>query len=283
MATTAATLVQRVRKFLRDWPEGDVLTAIMSSTTSTTMTVADATIYSPGWVIQIDSEAMQVRTNAAGTSLGVLRAARGTTGATHANGATILVRPRFLDTDILEALNSGINASFPWIYQPVIDESLVTTGTTYEYTIPNLNGSPIPFISEVSFKETGDLTFRNFRAWDVIRGGTPAIKLRRPLPTGTLRVRGFGPVTSLADTTVSLSTSYPSYAEDALTLYAAQYLLASGEAARVREDTGARDQRENANRPGSSMSASNAILQRFQRRLMDSGLPPMPKHSISAL
>lgn len=276
MATSAATLVQRCRRFLGDWPEGDVSTASISSG-GTTLTVADSSIYGIGHLIQMDTEGMIVRAKPSGTTLTVYRAARGTTGASHASGATVLVRPRFLDQDYLEALNAGINATFPWIYRPVVDESLVATTSTYEYTIPNLNSVPIPYISRLQFKESADLSFRDFGSWDIIRGSTPIIKLRRPLPNGTIRIYGFGPIPTLATLAASLDSLFPVYAEDALTMFACQYLTAGGEAARTREDTGARDQRENANRTGASINVSNALFGRFQRRLMDAGLPPMPK------
>lgn len=282
MATTAATLVQRTRRFMQDWPEGDVLTASVTNN-ATQITVADTALYGAGWLIQLDQEGLQVRGAASGTLLNVFRGARGSTAASHANTSTVLVRPRFLDVQYLDALNAGINATFPWIYQPVVDESLATTANLYEYTIPNLNGSPIPYISELQFLESGDLSYRKFGSWTVMRGSTPKLKLRRPLPTGQLRVYGFGPIPQLTSLSDTLNSLYPAYAEDALIMFAAQYLLAAGEIARVREDTGARDQRENRNTVGSSAAIANAVFTRFQRRIMDAGLPPMPKHAVSTL
>lgn len=282
MPTSAATLVQRTRRFLGDWPEDDATTASLA-TNAASISVADTSLYAPGWLIQVDTEAYQVKALTSPTALSVRPAVRGTTTATHASGATILVRPHFLDIEYLDGINGAIEAAFPWIYQPVVDESLTAVATTYEYTIPNVNSMPIPYISSVEFKESGDLTFRPFKSWDVRRGSTPVLKLRRSLPTGTIRINGFGPLPRLTDLTSSLDAQFPVVAEDALTFYAAQFLLASGEARRVREDTGARDDRENANRTGSSLAASNALLTRFQMRLRDCGLPPMPKHVISVI
>ena len=254
----------------------------MSSST-TTLTVADSTLYTKNWIVQVDTEAMQVRATPTATTVTVFRGARGSTAATHASGATVLIKPAFIDIEYLDALNAGINATFPWIYQPVVDESITTDPSTYEYEIPDLNSVPIPYLSRLQFQESSDLAFRDFDAWTVLRGATPKIKLRRPLPDGTLRIYGFGPIPQLSGTSDSLSALYPAHAEDALVMFAGQYLLASGEARRVRDDIGIRDDRENANRTGSSISASNLILQRFQRRLMDAGLPPMPKHITSVL
>lgn len=266
-----------------DWPENDQLTASCASNV-TSLTVADGTQYSQGWLLQVDTEAFYVTANGTGTTVPVLRARRGTTAASHASASTILVRPHFLDTEYLLGINSGINATFPMLYQSVVDQSIFPTGgQTYEYTVPNLNSVPIQYISELSFKVTGDLAFRPFTAWDILRGSTPTIRLRRPLPNGNLRIYGFGPLPPLANLTDTLNSLFPLNAEDALTYYAAQYLLESGEARRVREDTGARDDREQANRVGASMAVSQSALQRFLMRIQQSAMPPMPKNVKSVI
>lgn len=284
MATAASTLIQRSRRFLGDWPEIDALTASMASN-ATVVTVADGTIYSQGWLLQIDQEALYVSANGAGTSATVRRGVRGTTAASHASGATVLVRPHFIDLEYLDALNAAIGASFPLLYQKVIDETITTSATLYEYNVPTLTSlaAPIPYLSEVSFKETGDLTFRLMRDWIVKRGGTPIIHFRRYLPPGILRIEGYGPIARLTSVTDSLTSLFPSNSEDALTTFAAQYLLASGEARRAREDTGARDDRENANRPGSALAVSNTLYQRFQIQLRQSAMPPIPPHVVSVI
>lgn len=283
MTTSAATLVQRTRRYLRDWPEGDSLTASQSSG-ATTFTVADALIYGPGQLVQIDSEAMQIR-SVSGVTVTVLRGARGTTAAAHASGATVLMRPRFLDVDIIDSLNTALDACYPLIYRHVSNEYTGVTDGTYEYDIPTDTtiNVPIRYISKVEVKVTGDLAYRKIYDWTIFRGSTPFIKLRRPLPNGNLRIVGMGPFAHLTDSTSSLDSLFPLNAEDLLIDYAGQRLLLSGEAARVREDTGARDQRENANRTGSSASASNAFFQRWNVRLRAASMPPMGPHVVSVL
>lgn len=278
MATSATTLIARCRRFNADWPSNDVLTSAPGSTDSF-ITVADGTLYTQGWTIQIDSEALYVTSNGNGTTVPVLRGQRGTTGASHASGASILVRPHFLDIEYLDALNSGINATFPLLYHAINDTSITTSPTVYEYTIPNdQSGSPIAYLYRISFLENGDLAYRNLRDWETIRSSTPKIKFRRYLPAGTLRVQGFSPIAPLASLTDSLDSLFPTNAEDLLTLYAAQFLLESGETRRARESTGARDDREAANRPGTASAAAQTLLQRFQMRLMASAMPPLPKN-----
>jgi hypothetical protein len=274
MATTASTLVSRVRRFIRDWPDYDAITASVSSS-GTTLTVADAStvVYSPRWAVEVEQEAMLVRSGT-GTTLTVKRGALGTTAASHASGSAVLIRPQFLSQDILEALNSGIQNAFPLIYKPVLDTSLTVLANTFEYTIP----STLPRVSRVELKSVGDYDYNEVKDWDIRRAATPKLQFRREPETGaTIRIHGFGPFAELAFTD-SLDAQWPTNAEDYLVYYAVAYLTASGEAGRVRVDTGAIDDREQANRVGSSMSASNYLFQRAQKRLVDAALPPMPKH-----
>lgn len=276
-ATTVASVVQRTRRFIRDWPDQDVVSGSLTSS-ATSITVADATIYSPNWTIQMDTEAMIVRA-AASTTLTVSRGAFGTTAATHAASTPVLINPGFTDLDILDALNGGIDACYPLIYKEVIDESLTTDGSaTYEYSIP----STVYSITEVGLKVTGDVKFRKFRAWDVMRGSSPKLRLRRSPPPGTLRVRGFAPFDHLS-LGGSLDALWPVRAEQCLVLYAGQYLGASGELGRVRFDRGLNDKREQANRVGSSMNAANGTYQRFLKALQDASMSPMPRSTVSVL
>ena len=281
MPTVASTLVQRCRRFNDDWPELDSLGAsLTNSATTVTTTVNPASgSYSPNWLIQVDSEAMLVRTSSSlAGSITVLRGARGTTAATHASGATVLIKPLFLDSEYLDALNAALDYAYPALYQRVIDESLTSVAATYEYTVPNLNAAPIPYLTKVYVKETGDDVFREKRDWTVLRGATPKIVFRRDEPAGTIRLDGFGPFPSLSTTASTLSAQFPSNAESYLEAFVSQWLLTSGEARRVRVDTGVQDNREQANRTGSSMAAANAIFNRADRVLARVAMQPMPRH-----
>jgi hypothetical protein len=289
MATTVSTLNQRVRRFVGDWPQLDTLGASAAST-ATSLTVSEnpaSGLYTARKLIQIDDEVILVKSAASNAAtLTVTRAVRGTTAASHANSATVLVHPHFLDLDVLDALNSALSASFPWIYRAVVDESLTTTADTYEYSVPDMpgiTGYKIPYISEVWLKESGDTAYRRTRAFRILADETaPKLQFRRTQMAGaTIRLVGFGPHSVLTGAG-SLDALFPPHAEDALVWYAANYLLASGEASRVRADAGmVSDAREQANRVGSSMRAADQLFQRFQIRLRDAGMPPMPKHVIS--
>lgn len=284
MATTAATLVARTRRFVRDYPEMDTLAASLTSsatTVTTTQNPANA-LYGVRRLIQVDQEALRVKTaSSSAGSITVLRAANGTTAATHASSAKVLVDPHFLDIEILDALNAGLSAAFPIIYRPVVDQTLTTSASTYEYSIPDMPGITsykIPYISEVWMKDSGETDYQQTRAFTILRGATPKLQFYREQPaSSTIRLKGYGPFAALAIGD-SLNALFPPNAEDVLTWFAGNYLLASGEAGRVRADTGASDNREQANRVGSSMVAANSLFQRFQLRLQDAGMGPMPRH-----
>lgn len=260
-----------------DWPLLDQLTVSLSSN-ATSITVADSALYSGNWLLQIDDETLLTRSApSSGTTVTVFRGHLGTTAASHANSSSILVKPAFADVEYLDALNAGLEASFPLLYQRVQDESLTAAPDDWEYNIPDLNSVPIPYISKVWVKTDGDLIFREKRDWHVIRGATPILVFDRG-EDGTVRIDGFGPFPSLTSSSSTLSDQWPANADTFLTTYAAQWLLSSGEGRRVRHDVGPHDARENANRTGSSMAAANHLFNRAQNILARVAMAPMPKH-----
>ena len=273
--------MQRTRRLLRDWPEEDVLTASVSSG-GTTLTVADGTIYPTKFLLEIDQEVLYTSTAGSGTTVtNVRRAQRGSSAASHASGATVLINPRFYSVEILDALNDALDACFPLIYRPVTTEYTGITDGTYEYTIPSMDGLgiSIPSIYRIDIQESGDTVFRETRAWEIARGEAPFIKFKRALAAAsTIRIYGYGPFTHLSAITDELDDYFPKQAEGLLPLFAASQLLASGEAYRVRNYTGVLDQRENANAPGSSLRAAENLRNRFYTQLQQAAMPPLPKH-----
>lgn len=276
-------MIERTRRFLRDWPDLDVTTASLAST-GTTVTVADSAIYQINWPIEIDSETMIVRAKPTSTTLTVKRAAYGSTAATHVNSSSVLINPQFFAVEVLDAINYGIDLAFPYYYQETLDTSLSFLADTYEYTIPNLT-SPAIVITRVvgiDLKEANDNAWRPTRAFELRRAGTPKIKFRRIYAAGTqIRVRGYGPFPHLA-TGDSLHSQFPYVGEYPLVEFAGSYLLESGEARRVRVDRGPLETRENAN-PGASMIASERIYTRFRQNLLHTAMPPLPRHVVQVV
>lgn len=278
MPATAQTLINRTRTLLRDWPSQDTLTVSLTSF-GTTATVASSAAYQVGWRLQVDSEAIQVTSLASSTTLTVVRAAAGTTAAAHAASAGILIRPAFLDNEILDGINVGIDSCYPTIYKEVLDSTSlsITDATTYEYTIP----STLKYLSKLELKSSGDFAWRETTRWEIRRGATPKLKFHAVPDVGALiRLHGFGPFAHLA-VGDSLDAQWPTNGEQLPVLYSASQLLASGEAGRVRFDVGAQDARENANRPGSNTAAGRDLLSRYGLLLAQVAPPPLPPHVIS--
>lgn len=285
MPETSARLIQRTRRFLRDWPDRDTISGSLSSS-GTTVTVADATVYAANAPIEVDTETMIVRAVASPTTLTVARGAYGSTAATHASATPILVRPAWYSVEILDALNAALQASYPMIYQEVLDTSLTVGSSTYEYTVPNMPGTygsdtiPIPRISTVEIQYASTEPFSTLRSWSLRRGATPKLKLSYLESGGaTVRIRGYGPFPDLT-LAGSLDNQWPKNFVQPLIEYAAAILLASGDAGRQRADSGMQDTREAAQKPGSSLQAASAAEARFTRRLANACMSPMKPHVV---
>lgn len=262
MATSAATLVQRARRKLRDWPEEEQLGASITSSV-TSLTVADSSLYQKNTLLEIDSEMILVRSVSNSTTVTVLRGARGTTAVSHASSSTVLRSPRFFTLEILDALNAGIDAFFPQVWKRFVDTSLAPDGATYEFSMPSMpspDTRPPIRVSRVEFRESSSEPYRRLRGWRTLRApSSNKLVLDSALPAGTLRLMGAGPFPHLTATTDSLDAEFPVEAEDLLVRYACAMLLESGEMLRVRTDVGAVDNREQATRVGASLSASRSV------------------------
>lgn len=70
-------------------PRSDVLTAANADTSTATITVADTSRYTPGDVLEVESEEVLVTGITSGTVLAVTRGYASTTAATHSNGLPI--------------------------------------------------------------------------------------------------------------------------------------------------------------------------------------------------
>lgn len=283
--TSVASLVASTRRWTRDQPDMDLLTASITSS-GTTLTVADtSTKYNPSMTIEVDQEAMIVRAVASATTLTVTRGAFGSTAATHVNGSDVLLRPAWTTVQIVDALNAAIEASYPYVYQEVMDTSLTVVTQQWEYTVPNMPGTyggdniQIPLVYGIDIVDPGGgLPYTPVSAWNLRRDlSTSKIKLNYlENPGATLRVRGYGPFPDIAYSG-NLHAGFPRNLTMALVEYAGSTLLMSGEAGRVRADTGLTDTRESAQRPGASLAAANAAEARFLRRLANGGMPPLKR------
>lgn len=294
---TLATLVDQTRNFIRDTPDYDQTTTSLNAST-TTVQVADVSLYRGRWAIEVDYETIMLRNVApSGTSMTGTRGWRGSTATSHANSAGVFIRPAFYAQEIIDSLNHAVQAMFPYVYKPVVDTTLTVLTNQYQYVIPDMPGYvgyPIPLIYRVEVLQPGDYTFRSTRRYEVERGfvtagspslsGTvastyPIIKFRGLPPlSGVIRIHGYGPFPPLVNLTDTTDPLFPPAAVRLLPKIAAGYLLISGEAGRDRSDTGPTDRREEANLAGSSLRTGMSVLQRSDLELLRAAQPPLPRH-----
>ncbi len=255
---------------MRDYPAPASSLTISLSSTATSLTTTDSSVLPANFVIEVDYEAILCTASLTSITTSCIRGWAGTTAVSHANSSTILIRPGYLSVDIIEALNSAKDEMYPPVYKAVVDTSLTGDSATYEFTVPNMpltyggDTIPIPYLSRIYLKRTGDLSYKILRDWRVERGATPKIHFKRAPIGGTIRVHGLGPFPDLSASTDSMDTQFPKVAEHAITLGAASRLLGSGEAGRTRLDVGARDDREAAVRPGNAISLGTQLERRFE-------------------
>jgi hypothetical protein len=284
--TAASTLVTRVRRRIRDFPDIDSLSTSVGSGGSTVTVTGDASLYRQRQRIDIDSETLLVTGAATGQNVPVRRGTYGSVAASHSAGAIVLVDPKFTTVEILDAINAGLENLWPHFYRQVSDTtSIVPDGTTYEYAVPtvaDLGGIPMPAVYRIEWRWADGQPFENFSLWDIRRtGSSPKIAFKVPPPTGmTIRVQGYAPFPKLSSLSAELDAQFPYDAEDLLVLYAANTLLASGESGRVRSDAGAVDSREEANRVGASLNASRDWRQQFYLARSERAMPPITRHIV---
>ena len=185
---------------------------------------------------------------------------------------------------LLDALNEAIQACYPLIYKQVLDTSLTILSNVWEYTVPNMPGTyngdsiPIQSIERIEIQEPGVVPYFPTSAYATLRGATPKIKFfNLETPGAKLRIRGHGSFPDLASFADTLDAQWPKQAVYLPPLYAAASLLMSGEAGRVRVSSSPVDDREQANRTGSSMQAGQYLMQRFYQELIRSAMPPLPR------
>ncbi len=296
MGATLQKLFDRTRDMMRDTPDYDQLTASLTSST-TNVTVADSSIYSKRWPIEIDGETMMIRSVTNSVTLSVVRGWRSSTAVSHANSAAILMQPNFYATEIINAINGAIQGMYPYIYKPVVDTSLQVLTNQYQYVIPSMPGYtnyPIPAIYHVEVLQPGDYTYRLTHRWEVLRGfvtsGSPSLsgsvastypilKFKSLPPiTGVIRLHGYGPQPPLVNFTDTLDDLFPPQCEYLLHKLAAGYLGLSAELGRARADSGPVDTRTAANAPGTSLRAAQGVLNRSDQEMLRTAMPPLPRH-----
>jgi hypothetical protein len=152
-------------------------------TLDTTMT-ADATTLSPASrpaVVDIDQylecelEEMEI-TDITTADLTVARAAKGTTAAQHLAGALAIVKPRFTNLRILEALVNAERALAGYVPAKTVTTTTTIAASTEEYAMP----SGAEYIDKVEMETGTSGTYRVFNFYQILDEYDPP-KIRIPL------------------------------------------------------------------------------------------------------
>lgn len=204
MATTVASLVDRVRDFLDDY--GDTSTTLASAVTTadgTSVTPVSSLGIDEGAWISIDYETMYVSTVMSGPpyTLAVRRGQRGTTATTHANGTTIIVNPKYAGNRILGALNGALGK----MTKTVKDVATLTfTEDIYAYAVP----ATIDVVRRVEIENSDENSqFFIIRNWEMLDSSYFRIfgDYDTTRNIGVVGTSNFTPMT----TTGNLDSTYP--------------------------------------------------------------------------
>lgn len=235
---TTAELIERTRDILEDYGELDAvettdLRGAVSTTITTAIPVKDSDVADQGDFIYVDNEAMEVMSaEASPPVLNVRRAARGTTAATHSDGAVVRVNMTYHNKRILDALNGALGKAYPTIFALVTDDTTYITDDTTEYTVP----ATIDDILQLWIEDDiGDGNFTVLRTYEPLGR---KVRLYGAYTTGTiLRFVGTARFTRLAFGG-NLDSDFPDHDElyDYLVQYAVGTLLMRGEARTGRDE-----------------------------------------------
>jgi hypothetical protein len=251
-----------------------------ANATATTVTVASAQNISTG-IVQIDDELIYV--DSYDRNSGVLsippygRGYNGTSPATHASGARVIISPTFPSIDIKGAINETIEATFPDLY---------TTGThTFSYSTAK-STYPLPNEVEtvlgVSFQTTGPS-----KEWLPIRGyrvdpmaNTDAFNSRNSIslysgvePGRTVQIyyTAAPAIMDSNDDEFEIVTGLPASCRDVIVLGAAARLSAFVDPGRLTFGSAESDQQSQiAGRAyGAGTNASKYLLALYDKRLSE--------------
>lgn len=255
-----------------------VTTAV--TTNATSITVASAANISSG-VIQIDDELIYIdsfdRTSGALSIPPYGRGYNGTSAATHAIGARVIISPSFPAVDIKGAINETIEAVFPDLYATSTHTFSYSTAKS-TYPLPN----EVETVLGVSFQTTGPS-----KEWLPIRGwrvdpmaNTTAFNSRNSIslysgvePGRTVQVfyTSAPTVMDSNDDDFEVVTGLPSSSKDVIILGAAARLASFIDPGRLSFGSAESDQQSQvAGRAyGAGTNASKYLLALYDKRLAE--------------
>lgn len=156
--TTVAVGIERILAMLQSGnrEEINLLNGAISSTSATTFTFSyDLRGIQPGAVLGVDTEQVYVspETDATNKTATVIRGYAGTTAATHANGAQVVVNPKFPRSAIFDAINDSLDTLSSEGLFKMSTVDLTYVGNTLAYDLTSV--TDVSDVYEVRYKELG--------------------------------------------------------------------------------------------------------------------------------
>lgn len=282
-ATTYLDLIHEVQGLLHsqtaDEEEQTVLTQAVTDTTSTTLTVDDASQISVG-LIEIDDELMWVKsvdTSANTVTLlpGAGRGYRETTATTHAVNALVINSPRYPRQVIRNAIFECIQQSYPDLFAVKMSETDTSVSTTLTYGLP----ADVGWIIDVRWQSVGPtkrwVPVRRW-AYDSNADATAfangkSIDIYDPMTPGrTIKVvYAAEPTTFANDTDTLVGAGFQESHRDVIVLGAAARLLMYQESARLQNSAVESSDRAQFVQGGAAMNAGRSIYQMYLTRKAD--------------
>lgn len=185
MSLNRAQLRVKIREIIRDFYDVDTVGTGGINSSSETLPVNNPSRYNVSDILVIESEHLIVRAiDSTNSQLTVTRGIQLTTAAAHSAAVAIVIRPEFTDRAINQSIDSAIADTYPDIWIEVVDETLSTSTTAREYTLP----AGFTFIHRVQIADSNGYYFEN-KDWDLI--GTK-IQFGRPFSDSGMTIRLIG-------------------------------------------------------------------------------------------
>lgn len=138
MSTVAEVADRAARDFLSpadDQPIIVTLTAAVDDSTTSfayddsTLAPDEESALSPGVLIEVDEELCRIRAvDDTGDTLTVTRGVNGTTAASHADGAEVVVAPVFPRSTLIDAVKDNVVALYPTLWRTTTSTLTITSG-----------------------------------------------------------------------------------------------------------------------------------------------------------
>ena len=272
-------LINRVEAVLHGYTENTEPTSWLTTsatTTSTTLTVYDASVIGRGY-IEIDDEIVFVNnTDNVANTLTVApwgRAQRGTTAAAHSTNAKVTVSPLFPRQEIKNAINDTINAMYPMVFG-VASYDFTYVAAQYSYSIP----SAVENILSATYSIVGpSKEWFPVRAWQLDRtadttaftNGKSVSIYSEVVPGQTVQIAYSKRPTLLSSNSddYATTTGLPSYSEDVVIYGAAFRMISFLDPSRLGSQSASADVLDGIRPTGSGQNASRFLFNIYQQRL----------------